>query len=87
VRILSTSAPTRAGGERNWSPTPAELEKKGYDLKAVNPTAKAEGDTRTPAEILYVIESKGREIQQALALLRDHRNLNLQPGVPHGHQP
>lgn len=41
-----------------------------YDLKAVNPNAKSVEDTRTPEELLVLIEAKGREVQQALAALR-----------------
>lgn len=62
--------PERADSERSWTVTRAEIEAKGYDLKAVNPHAKTETDTRTPAEILDVIEAKGREVAEALAELR-----------------
>jgi len=41
-----------------------------YDLKAVNPNAKSNEDTRTPAELLDFIEAKGREVAEALARLR-----------------
>jgi type I restriction enzyme R subunit len=41
-----------------------------YDLKAVNPHAKRDGDTRTPEELLDLIEVKGREVADALATLR-----------------
>lgn len=41
-----------------------------YDLKAVNPNAKSNEDTRTPTELLDFIEAKGREVAQALAALR-----------------
>ena len=41
-----------------------------YDLKAVNPNAKAEKDTRTPTELLDVIEVKGLEVAAALEGLR-----------------
>jgi type I restriction enzyme M protein len=41
-----------------------------YDLKAVNPNRKANVDTRTPDELLDLIEAKGREIAAALAVLR-----------------
>jgi type I restriction enzyme M protein len=41
-----------------------------YDLKAVNPNKKAEVDIRTPAELLALIESKGREVTTVLAALR-----------------
>jgi len=43
---------------------------RNYDLKAVNPTAKAVGDTRTPAELRDEIEVRGREIDDAVARLR-----------------
>ena len=41
-----------------------------YDLKAVNPNRKTEQDTRTPTELLDLIEVKGKEIAAALADLR-----------------
>ncbi len=41
-----------------------------YDLKAVNPNAKSTEDTRSPAELLDFIESKGREVLEALSKLR-----------------
>jgi type I restriction enzyme M protein len=42
-----------------------------YDLKAVNPHAKKDVDTRTPEDLLDLIEAKGREVAEALATLRD----------------
>ncbi len=41
-----------------------------YDLKAVNPHKKPVVDTRTPEELLAVVEGKGREVAQALGKLR-----------------
>ncbi len=41
-----------------------------YDLKAVNPNAVVEEDTRTPEELLEIIEMKGLEVAEALANLR-----------------
>ncbi|OGG48999.1 MAG: hypothetical protein A3F84_14275 [Candidatus Handelsmanbacteria bacterium RIFCSPLOWO2_12_FULL_64_10] len=41
-----------------------------YDLKAVNPNAKKDEDTRTPEELLNFIEAKGKEVAEALAALR-----------------
>lgn len=41
-----------------------------YDLKAVNPHKKPVVDTRTPEELMDIIEAKGREIAEALAVLR-----------------
>jgi type I restriction enzyme M protein len=47
-----------------------QIENAVYDLKAVNPNRKSDVDTRTPAELLDLIEAKGREVADALALLR-----------------
>jgi type I restriction enzyme M protein len=47
-----------------------EIEDAVYDLKAVNPHRKPVLDTRTPDELLDLIEAKGREIAAAIALLR-----------------
>lgn len=41
-----------------------------YDLKAVNPHRKPEVDERTPEELVEIILAKGREIADALAVLR-----------------
>ena len=47
-----------------------EIEDAVYDLKAVNPNNKPKVDTRTPDELLNIIEAKGKEIAEALAVLR-----------------
>ncbi len=62
--------PSRGDSPRSWTVTRAEIEARGYDLKAVNPNAKAEEDTRTPDELLEIIEKKGEEVREALARLR-----------------
>lgn len=62
--------PERGDSERSWTVTRAEIEAKNYDLKAVNPNAKNDEDTRTPEELLDLIEAKGREVAEALQLLR-----------------
>lgn len=41
-----------------------------YDLKAVNPRARLERDTRTPAEIIDSIDGHSRTVESALARLR-----------------
>lgn len=48
-----------------------EIEDAVYDLKAVNPNKKPVIDTRTPDELLSIIEAKGREVADALAVLRN----------------
>ena len=62
--------PERAEGERSWTIDRAAIEAKNYDLKAVNPHARPDPDTRTPQELLDLIEAKGREVAEALAALR-----------------
>jgi hypothetical protein len=39
-------------------------------LKAVNPNRKVDVDRRTPIELLDLIDAKGREVAEAVALLR-----------------
>jgi type I restriction enzyme M protein len=46
------------------------IENAVYDLKAVNPHRKVVVDTRTPAELLDLIDAKGAEVAASLALLR-----------------
>jgi type I restriction enzyme M protein len=62
--------PERAAGDHSWTVPRAEIEARGYDIKAVNPNAQSNEDTRTPEELLDVIEQKGREIDAAVAELR-----------------
>jgi len=62
--------PDRADSDRSWTVAREVIEAKNYDLKAVNPNAKAGGDARTPEELLDIIEAKGREVAEALASLR-----------------
>ena len=56
---------------RNAAAKAKEIESAVYDLKAVNPNKKPKIDTRTPEELLDIIEAKGKEIAQALAILRN----------------
>jgi type I restriction enzyme M protein len=62
--------PTRADSERSWTVTRADLDARNYDLKAVNPNAVGDQDTRTPEELLELIEAKGREVANAMLALR-----------------
>ena len=62
--------PTRADSEHSWTVLRDELEARKLDLKAVNPNRKSTEDTRTPEELLDIIEAKGREVSEAVAKLR-----------------
>jgi len=66
--------PERADSERSWTVEREELEKRNYDLKAVNPNATVVDDTRTPEELLDLIEAKGEIVADALARLRKWYN-------------
>lgn len=48
----------------------AQIQQKSFDLKAVNPNARSDEDTRTPEEILDLIEAKQKEVSEAIAKLR-----------------
>jgi len=56
---------------REWTAKAKEIEDAVYDLKAVNPHKKQEVDTRTPAELIALIEAKGGEIAEALAAIKN----------------
>ena len=62
--------PARADSERSWTVPRDELEARRLDLKAVNPNRKATEDTRTPEELLDIVEAKGREVEAAIRELR-----------------
>lgn len=47
------------------------IEDAAFDLKAVNPNLKSEEETRSSAELIDLIEEKGREVQELLARLRE----------------
>jgi len=63
--------PGRFSSEHSWSVPVEEIKAKNYDIKAVNPNRKQEEDTRTPKELLAIIEAQEAEISTALAALRD----------------
>lgn len=67
------TTPGRADSEQSWTVQRSEIAARSFDLKAVNPHAKQEEDTRTPEELLNLIEAKGREVAEALAALRHPR--------------
>jgi type I restriction enzyme M protein len=62
--------PERADSERSWTVTRETIEKNNFDMKAVNPNRKIEEDTRTPEELIALIEAKQIEINEALRELK-----------------
>ena len=66
---LSPDDPGRES-ERSWWVPIEEVRAKNYDLKAVNPNRKDTRDTRTPDELITIIEAKSADISEALGALR-----------------
>ena len=62
--------PERADSERSWTVSRETIEKNNFDMKAVNPNRKIEEDTRTPEELIALIEAKQIEINEALRELK-----------------
>jgi len=62
--------PDRADSERSWSIGRQTIEDNGFDIKAVNPHRKVEQDSRTPAELIALIEEKQTTIMAALTELK-----------------
>lgn len=62
--------PERTESERSWIVRIEEIQAKNYDLKAVNPNRKNTEDTRTPEELIAIIESQAEEIMKTLKILK-----------------
>ena len=62
--------PKRADSDNSWTVSAQDIEKRNYDLHAINPNKKTEIDARTPDELMSEIEKKGREMTATLADLR-----------------
>lgn len=73
IAELSITVSTLEAEARELNNKAQAIEDAVYDLKAVNPNAKSIEDTRTPEELIALIEAKGREVQQALDILRGVR--------------
>lgn len=63
--------PERGDSERSWRVSIEEIQAKNYDIKAVNPNRKVVEDTRTPEELISIIEEQGRQISEILQRLKN----------------
>lgn len=61
--------PRRAESPRSWCVSRVVIERRGYDLKAVNPNAKQQQDQRTPLEIVAALRDSSERIETAIAEL------------------
>lgn len=66
---LSTEIQEKEKAARDLETQAADIDAAVFDLKAVNPTAVVEVDTRTPQQIIDNIEAQGRIVADALARL------------------
>jgi len=69
IEQLETDARKLEAEARELTVKADAIENAVYDLKAVNPNAKNDDDTRTPAELIALIREKGKEVEEALAVL------------------
>ncbi|MGQ9854071.1 MAG: hypothetical protein ACUVTG_11805 [Candidatus Oleimicrobiaceae bacterium] len=53
--------------------TGEQIEAKNFGLRAVNPHRRNDGDTRTPKELLALIQEKGKGIAEGPAVLKTRR--------------
>jgi type I restriction enzyme M protein len=61
----------RASSERSWQVPIEEIEARNYDIKAINPNRKNVEDTRTPEELIAIIEEQQEEIAEAIKRLKE----------------
>jgi len=62
--------PEKSDSVRSWTVSRKTIEDNNFDIKAVNPNLKVEEDTRTPEELIALIEAKQIEINEALRELK-----------------
>jgi len=63
--------PEKAASERSWRVSIEEIEASNYDIKAVNLNKKSVEDTRTPDELIAIIEEQQVELAEAIARLKE----------------
>lgn len=61
--------PHFANSERSWSVPRRQIERNGYDLKAVNPNFRVQQDSRGLDELVQLMEERQRQIQTHLQAL------------------
>ncbi len=67
---LAPDDPDRVS-ERSWLEEIGTIQKKKYDLKAINPNAPDTSDRRTPQELIAIIEDTQEEIDEGLERLKE----------------
>jgi type I restriction enzyme M protein len=62
--------PQKKESENSWKVSLEEIQEKNYDIKAVNPNRKIEEDTRSPEELISIIDTHGKEIIHVMEKLK-----------------
>ncbi|HZX12991.1 MAG TPA: N-6 DNA methylase, partial [Thermodesulfobacteriota bacterium] len=70
-KLLNPSTLELIESERSWRVSIEEIKAKDYDLKAVNPNRKDKEDSRSPDELIAIIESQANEITKVVEILRN----------------
>ena len=70
-KLLNPSTLELTESERSWRVSIEEIKAKDYDLKAVNPNRNDKRDSRSPDELIAIIESQANEITKALEVLKN----------------
>lgn len=68
-QALTNEIQNKEKAARDLEAKAADIDAAVFDLKAVNPTAVVDLDTRTPQQIIHSIEDQGRIVAEALARL------------------
>ena len=70
-KLLNPSTLELREGDRSWRVSIEEIKAKNYDIKAVNPNRKDKEDSRSPDELIGIIESQTNEITKVVEILRN----------------
>ena len=62
--------PQKENSKNSWKVSIEEIQENNYDIKAVNPNRKIEEDTRTPEELISIIDTQGKGIEKSLKALK-----------------
>lgn len=70
-KLLNSSTLELTESDRSWRVPIEEIQAKNYDLKAVYPNRKNKEDSRSPDELIAIIESQANEITKVVEILRN----------------
>lgn len=71
IKPLNPSTHKLSESERSWCIPIEKIQAKNYDIKAVNPNKKVNGDLRTQEKLLATIESHNKESLNVVNILQN----------------